>query len=103
MSKQWGHGFHTGHQEGEKWGEIVEGGKWQIELAEVSARLYLIANALRFPVEDRSSRTDTWWALYVSAAAKQIHEIARELPGVLSNVVEFEKDIPRDSKSPDER
>jgi|JI10StandDraft_1071094.scaffolds.fasta_scaffold1381734_2 hypothetical protein len=98
MSKQWGHGFHTGHQEGEKWGEIVESGKWQIELSKVSSRLELIANALRFPVEDRSVRTGTWWALYVSAAAQQIQDIARELPGGLAIAIEFEKDIPRDAK-----
>jgi hypothetical protein len=103
MSKQWGHGFHTGHQEGEKWGEIIEGGRWQVELSKVSSRLSLIANALRLPVEDRRARTETWWALYVSAAAEQIQEIARELPGGLSMVFEFEKDIPRDSNQPGER
>lgn len=96
MSKQWGHGFHAGKQEGEKWGELIGSGKWEVELCDVSARLMLIANALRLPVESQSGRTETWWKLYVAAAAKQIEEVARELPGTVTGVYEFEKDIPSD-------
>jgi hypothetical protein len=94
MSQQWGHGFHTGKQAGEKWGKLIEGGKWEVELCDVSARLMLLANALRLPVEFQSGRTEIWWQLYVGAAAKQIEAIAKELPGTAAVVYEFEKDIP---------
>ena len=93
MSKQWGHGFHTGKQEGEWWGQIIKNGEWQTRLCDVNARLMLVANALRFPVEFQSGRTETWWQLYVSAAAKQIEAIARELPGTLTQVHEFSEDV----------
>ena len=96
MSKQWGHGFHAGKHEGQRFGELIEGGKWEIELSDVSARLILIANSLRFPVEFQAGRTETWWKLYVHAAAKQIEQIAKELPGTLNGVYEFEKEIPDD-------
>jgi hypothetical protein len=98
MSKQWGHGFHAGKQEGEKWGELIGSGKWEIELCDISARLILIANALRLPVEFQSGRTETWWQMYVSAAAQQIEEVAKRLPGTLTGVYEFEKDIPNDAR-----
>ena len=94
MSKQWGHGFHAGKQEGERWGELIGSAKLDIELCDMSEQLMLIANALRLPVEFRSGRTEMWWKLYVDAAAKQIEKVARELPGTVTGVYEFEKDIP---------
>lgn len=33
---------------------------------------------------------------YVSAAANELEEITRTLPGTLNGVYEFEKDIPQD-------
>lgn len=96
MSKQWGHGFHKGKEHGEHWGAMFEGGKWEIELSKTTARLHLLINALRLPVEHKSGRTETWWQLYVSAAANELEEITRTLPGTLNGVYEFEKDIPQD-------
>ena len=96
MSKQWGHGFHKGKEHGEHWGAMYEGGKWEIELSKTTARLHLLINALRLPVEHKSGRTETWWQLYVSAAANELEEITRTLPGTLNGVYEFEKDIPQD-------
>lgn len=99
MSKQWGHGFHRGHAAGENWGELLADGKWEGKLVEVNARLLLLANALRLPVECGSGRTEVWWQLYVGAAAKQIEAIARELPGTVTAVTEFEKDMPAKDES----
>lgn len=98
MSKQWGHGFHTGKQHGERWGALLESGKWEIKMGDISDRLILIANALRMGLHGQSQKTDTWWSAYVSAAAKEICKIASELPGRCANCIEFEKDIPKDSE-----
>ena len=102
MSKQWGYGFHKGKEHGEHWGAMYEGGKWEIELSKTTARLHLLINALRLPVEHKSGRTETWWQLYVSAAANELEEITRTLPGTLNGVYEFEKDIPQD-ETPNDR
>ena len=94
MSKQWGHGFHKGHKEGEEWGELIGSGQWENRLCDVSARLLLLANALRLPAEFKSGRTDIWWQLYVAAASKQLEDIARELPGAVTGVYEFADEVP---------
>jgi hypothetical protein len=36
--------------------------------------------------------------MYVSAAAQQIEEVAKRLPGTLTGVYKFEKDIPNDAR-----
>lgn len=94
MSKEWGHGFHSGRKQGEKWGELIAGGEWEDRMSEISARLLILANALRLPVEFQSGRTEIWWQLYASSIAGQIASIAQELPGFAAGVYEFEKDIP---------
>jgi hypothetical protein len=96
MSKEWGHGFHNGRQAGEKWGELIAAGDWETRMSEISSRLLILANALRFPVEFQSGRTETWWQLYASSIAGQIAGIAKELPGFAAGVYEFEKDIPQE-------
>lgn len=99
MSKQWGHGFYKGQEHGEYWGAIFESGKWGTELCKTTARLHLLINALRFPVEHKSGRTESWWMSYVSAAANELEEITRTLPGVLNGIYEFENDIPQNKKT----
>lgn len=94
MSKQWGHGFHEGKKHSEQWGETIERGSWEHRLCETAGRLHLLINALRFPVEHKSGRTDLWWQMYVNAAANELERIINEFPGMLSGVYEFEKDIP---------
>lgn len=89
MSRQWGHGFHSGKKEGEHLGQLIGSGEWESELCRVSARLILIANALRLPVEWKGGRTEEWWKAYVSAAAQEIEEIASALPGTVCAVQEF--------------
>lgn len=96
MSNQWGHGFHKGKEHGEYWGSMYESGKWEIELSKTAARLHLLINSLRLPVEYKSGRTELWWQLYVSAAANELEEITRTLPGALNGIYEFENDIPQD-------
>lgn len=99
MSKQWGHGFNRGKEHGEKWGALYEKGTWEIELSKTTSRLHLLINALRLPVEHKSGRTDAWWQMYVSAAADELEEITRTMPGVLNGLYEFEKDIPQPDSS----
>jgi hypothetical protein len=96
--QQWGHGFHKGNENGEKWGAIYERGEWEMRLSKTAARLHLLVNSLRLPVEHKSGRTDAWWQLYVSAATSELEEIARSLPGTLNGVYEFERDIPQEPK-----
>ena len=99
MSKQWGHGFYKGQEHGEYWCAILESGKWETELCKTTARLHLLINALRFPVEHKSGRTESWWMSYVNAAANELEEITRTLPGVLNGIYEFENDIPQNKKT----
>ena len=99
MSKQWGHGFHKGQEHGEHWGTMLENGKWQVELCKTTARLHLLINALRLPVEHKSGRNELWWVLYVSAAANELEEITRTLPGLLNDVEEFENETLQSKKN----
>ncbi len=100
MSRQWGHGFHRGHEEGQRWGELIASGEWEARLVDVNERLILLANALRLPVEFQSGRTEIWWQMYVGAAAKQLENIARELPGTVTEVHEFTAQERLDSALP---
>ena len=92
--QQWGHGFHKGKEHGEHWGAIYAHGEWETKLSQTAAKLHLLANSLRLPVEHKGGRTETWWKVYVSAAADELEVIARSIPGTLNGVYEFEKDIP---------
>jgi len=76
---------------------MIEDGEkqWALEaqIAETSDDLMLLVNALRFPVEHGSGRTETWWKLYVSAIARKLELIANKNPGLLKSVCEFNKNI----------
>ena len=44
------------------------------------------------PAEHKSGRNELLWVLYVSAAANELEEITRTLPGLLNDVEEFENE-----------
>ncbi len=94
-AKQWGHGFHKGRSEGEEWGVLIESGRWEKELQDISLKLTLAANALRLPCNYKSGRTDVWWQIYANSVAKQIDEIVKGLPSMLNSVHEFDSEIPK--------
>lgn len=65
----------------------------EIGMGDLSQRLLLLANALRYAA-DGHARTDPWWRAYVSSAGKEIADIANAMPGECAGLVEFQKDLP---------
>jgi len=97
MSKQWGSGFHTGKEIGEYWGAMLEGGKWQIEIADKADELVLLSDAVRHLYETLDDgKTETWRMLYCATIARRIKQIAKSMPCSFVQVHEFERDIPGD-------
>ena len=62
-------------------------------MGDLSQRLLLLANALRYAA-DGHARTDPWWRAYVSSAGKEIADIASAMPGGCAGLIEFQKDLP---------
>ena len=86
MSKQWGHGFHKGRENGETWGKLIESGKWEEAMGDIGNKLTLISMALKQAADDRTPKTDAWWGMLASAASKSVDEIAAGLPGTLTAI-----------------
>ncbi len=67
-----------------------------LELGDTSDKLLILANALKFASDKQYGRTESWYKCYMDSIAKQIIDIAKEMPscGLLKCVHEFETDIP---------
>jgi hypothetical protein len=88
MSKQqWGHGWHTGREVGEAHGELLGHGAAEIEFGRAADRLTLLARGLQHEA-NVGTKSAVWWELYASVLAKQLHEVAEQLPGVLGHFPE---------------
>lgn len=90
MSKQWGHGYYTGHKAGEDFGVLCGKGSMESALLNSGAsdRLMIIASSIYFVVNQPLGRNEIWWQMYCAAVAREIESIAAIIPGALNCVIE---------------
>ncbi len=93
MSKQWGHGFNKGREQGEEFGKLLGQGEREIDFSKPADRLFLLANALQGAADGGVEKSHVWWQLYVTVIAKEMREISAALPSVLAN---FAYQVPKD-------
>lgn len=88
MSAQWGHGFHKGREHGEEFGQLIGQGERELQYSKPADRLFLLANALQLPAEVGKAKSHVWWGMYACTIAREMREIAEQLPSVMANVLE---------------